>query len=153
MKDTRLSRFSWVGGLVLMSGWMQAQPPAGSSPVTLIVVLIAVVGSLIIGGGIAILLWLLSLRAPYAAVGAEPKVAKPPRETVPDGVHLPGPSIQPLILALGLTIFVFGVVFRGFAIPIAEGFSIPIILVLGLLIIIAGFIGWIREDRRATRPH
>ena len=147
----RLSRFSWAGSLALTVALFQAQPPASGPSPALIVVLIAVVGSLFIGAGIALLLWFLSLRAPHAAVGAEPKVTKPPREVVPAGVHMPSPSIQPLILALGMTIFVFGVIFRGIAIQIAEGFSIPILLVLGLLIIAAGFIGWIREDHRATR--
>ena len=151
MIGTRLSRFSWAGSLALTVVLFQGTPPPSGPSPALIVLLIAVVGSLIIGAGIALLLWFLSLRAPHAAVGAEPKVTKSPREVLPAGVHLPSPSIQPLILALGMTIFVFGVVLRGIAIQIAEGFSIPIIMVLGLLIIIAGFIGWIREDHRAAR--
>ena len=72
------------------------------------------------------------------------------REELPEGVHLPSPSIQPLILAIGMTITVFGIVFRGFAIALGEGFSIPIIMVLGLIITLAGFVGWIREGRKAS---
>ena len=50
-------------------------------------------------------------------------------------------------------VLVFGVVFRGFAISLSEGFSIPIIMVLGLIITVAGFVGWIREGHKAAQPH
>jgi hypothetical protein len=36
---------------------------------------------------------------------------------------MPLPSIQPLILAMGMTIMVFGIVFRAFAISLGEGFQ------------------------------
>ncbi len=66
---------------------------------------------------------------------------------------MPSPSIQPLILAIGLTITVFGIVFRAFAISLGEGFSIPIIMTLGLIVTLAGFVGWIREGRKEAQPH
>jgi hypothetical protein len=66
---------------------------------------------------------------------------------------MPAPSLQPLILAAGITILVIGIVFRGFAISLGEGFSIPLIMVLGLIIVVAGFIGWIRENRKEAQPH
>ncbi len=66
---------------------------------------------------------------------------------------MPSPSLQPLILAAGITIMVIGIVFRGFAISLGEGFSIPLIMVLGLIIVVAGFIGWIRENRKEAQSH
>ena len=128
------------------------QTTANEGNIALIVFVVAVVLSLLLAAGLAVLMWLLSLRSPYAAVGAEPKVIRK-REELPEGVHLPSPTIQPLILATGLTITVFGIVFRGFAISLGEGFSIPIIMVLGLIITLAGFIGWIREGRKQEQPH
>jgi hypothetical protein len=97
-------------------------------------------------------MWLLSLRSPHAAVGTAPKITQK-REELPEGVHLPSPSIQPLILAIGITITVFGIVFRGFAISLSEEFSIPIIMVLGLIVTLAGLIGWIREGRKPAPQH
>jgi len=57
-----------------------------------------------------------------------------PSESPHGEIHLPGPSIWPVILGLGAAVLVTGVVFRG-----------PV-LVLGLLIFLAGIIGWIFED-------
>ncbi len=128
------------------------QQPVNESNVAIIVFLIAVGLTLLLAGGLAVLMWLLSLRSPYGSVGAAPKAAQR-REELPAGVHLPSPSIQPLILATGITITVIGIVFRGFAIQLAEGFGIPLILVLGLIITLAGFIGWIREGRKAAAQH
>ncbi len=146
----RLSRYSALAGVVLIP--IAAQNPAPSeSNVAVIAFLIAIGLTVLVALGLAALMWLLSLRSPFAAVGAKPKTAPQKREELPEGVHLPAPSIQPLILAIGLTIVVFGLVFRGFAIPLAENFNIPIILVLGLIITLAGFIGWVREGHRAAQ--
>jgi hypothetical protein len=146
----RMLRYSTLAGVVLVP--IAAQEPVNESNVALIVFIVAVGLTLLLAGGLAALMWLLSLRSPHAVVGAEPKVTKK-REELPEGVHLPSPSIQPLILAIGLTITVFGIVFRAFAISLGEGFSIPIIIVLGLIITLAGFIGWIREGRKEAQPH
>jgi hypothetical protein len=129
-----------------------AQEPVNEGNIAIIVFFVAVGLTLLLAGGLALLMWVLSLRSPHAAVGAEPKVT-PKREELPAGVHLPSPSIQPLILAIGLTITVFGIVFRGFAISLSESFNIPIIMVLGLIVTVAGLVGWIREGRRAAQPH
>jgi hypothetical protein len=149
----RMSRYSALAGVALVPVVAQTQTPVNESNVALIVFAIAVGLTLLVAAGLAVLMWLLSLRSPYAAVGAEPKTASKKREELPEGVHMPSPSIQPLILAAGLTITVIGIVFRGFALTLGEGFSIPIIMVLGLLIVVAGFIGWIRENRKEAQPH
>jgi len=146
----RMLRYSTLAGVAFIP--ITAQTTGNEGSIALIVFLVAVALTLLVAAGLALLMWLLSLRSPYANVGAEPKVAKK-REVLPEGVHLPAPSIQPLILATGMTILVFGIVFRGFAISLSEGFSIPIIMVLGLIITLAGFIGWIREGRKEAQPH
>src|SRR5512143_2260706 len=146
----QMLHYSALAGVTFIP--ISAQASVNESNIALIVFLLAVGLTLLLGGGLAVLMWLLSLRSPYGAVGAEPKVTRK-REELPAGVHLPAPSIQPLILATGMAITVIGIVFRAFAIPLGEGFSIPIIMVLGLIITLAGFIGWIREGRQQERSH
>jgi hypothetical protein len=141
----RMWRYSTLAGVAFVP--IAAQEPVNESNIALIVFVVAVGLTLLLAGGLAAFMWLLSLRSQHANIGAEPKVTKK-REELPAGVHLPPPSIQPLILAIGISITVFGMVFRGFAITLGEGFSIPIIMVLGLVITLAGFIGWIREGRK-----
>jgi hypothetical protein len=146
----RVLRYSTLAGVAFVP--IAAQEPVNEGNIALIVFLVAVGLTLLLAGGLALLMWLLSLRSPHAAVGAEPKVT-PKREELPEGVHMPAPSIQPLILAIGMTILGFGIVFRGFAIWLSDEFSIPIIMVLGLIVALAGFIGWIREGHKAAQPH
>jgi hypothetical protein len=146
----RLLRYSTLVGVAFVP--VAKQAPVNEGSIALIVFIVAVGLTLLLAGGLALLMWLLSLRSPHAAVGAMPKeTAK--REALPEGVHMPSPSIQPLILAIGLTITVFGIVFRGLAISLGEGFSIPIIMVLGLIVTLAGFLGWIREGRKEAQTH
>ena len=146
----RILRYSTLAGVAFVP--IAAQEPVNESNIALIVFIVAVGLTLLVAGGLAVLMWLLSLRSPHANVGAEPKVALK-REELPEGVHMPSPSIQPLILAIGMTITVFGIVFRGFAISLGEGFSIPIIMMLGLIVTLVGLIGWIREGRKEAQPH
>ena len=143
-------RYSTLAGVAFVPIAVQAPTSAGN--IALIVFLVAIGLTVLVALGLAALMWLLSFRSPYAAVGAEPKVTKK-REELPEGVHLPSPSIQPLILAIGLTITVFGIVFRGLAIALSEEFNIPIIMTLGVIITLAGFIGWIREGHNPAQPH
>ena len=145
----RLSRYQLLAGAALFPIVAQEQASSEGS-VALIVFLVAVGLTLLFAAGLAVLMWVLSLRSPHAAVGATPKAAPKKREELPAGVHMPPPSIQPLITATGMTITVFGIVFRGFAIPLAEEFNIPIIMVLGLIVTLAGMIGWVREGRKAA---
>jgi hypothetical protein len=146
----RMLRYSTLAGVAFVP--IAAQEPMNESNIALIVFAVAVGLTLLLAGGLAVLMWLLSLRSPHAVVGTGPKTTAQ-REELPEGVHLPSPSIQPLILATGLTITVFGIVFRGFAIALGEAFSIPIIMVLGLVVTLAGFLGWIREGRKEAKSH
>jgi hypothetical protein len=146
----RMSRYSILAGVAFVP--LAAQEPVNEGSIALIVFIVAVGLTLLLAGGLAVMMWVLSLRSPHSNIGAEPKVTQK-REVLPEGVHLPSPSIQPLILAIGLTITVFGIVFRGLAISLGEGFSIPIIMMLGLIVTLAGFIGWIREGRKEAQPH
>jgi len=59
---------------------------------------------------------------------------KSPSQPPHDEIHLPGPSIWPLILGLGIAVLVLGIVYRG-----------PV-LALGLLLFLTGVVGWIFED-------
>jgi hypothetical protein len=149
----RMSRYSALAGVAFVPVVAQTQEPVNEGNVALIVFLVAVGLTLLLAGGLAVLMWLLSLRSPHAAVGAGPRTAPEKREELPAGVHMPAPSLQPLVLAAGITVMVIGIVFRGFALTLGEGFSIPIIMVLGVIIVVAGFIGWIRENRKEAQPH
>lgn len=143
----RLARFSMLAGVAFVP--IVAQEPAPSEGnLALVVFLVAVGLTLLLAVGLAVLMWVLSLRSPHAAMGTAPKAAPKKGEELPEGVHLPSPSIQPLITAVGMTITGFGIVFRGFAVPLAEDFNVPIIMVLGLIVTLAGMLGWVREGRK-----
>ncbi len=144
-----LSRYRVLAGIAFLPIVGQAQAPSESN-LALLVFLMAIGLALVVGVGLAVLMWVLSLRSPYAAVGAAPKAAPKKSEELPEGVHLPSPSIQPLITAIGITITAFGLVFRGLAIPLSDNFNIPIIMVLGLIVAVAGMIGWVREGHKAA---
>jgi hypothetical protein len=146
----RRLRDSTLAGVAFVP--LAVQEPVNEGNIALIVFIVAVGLTLLLAGGLAVMMWLLSLRAPHANIGAEPQVTQK-REVLPEGVHLPAPSLQPLILAIGMTITVFGMVFRGLALSLAEGFSLPVIMLLGLVVTLAGFIGWIREGRKEAQPH
>jgi hypothetical protein len=145
----RLSPYSTLAGVVLFP---LAQQSSDAGNIALVVFVVAVGVTLLLALGLAALMWVISWRAPHANVGTAPK-GSVAREELPEGVHLPSPSIQPLILALGLTITGFGLVFRGFALQLSEEFAIPLILVLGLIITLAGFVGWVREGHRPAQSH
>ena len=54
-------------------------------------------------------------------------------------IHLPGPSILPLLLAVGITVALVGVTIT------------PIFVVLGLALAIPVLVRWIREARHELR--
>jgi hypothetical protein len=145
-----LLRYSTLAGVGFVP--IAAQTPVNESNIAIIVFFVAIGLTLLLAGGLALLMWIISLRSPHAAVGAAPKETVK-REELPEGVHMPAPSIQPLILAIGMTITVFGIVFRGFAISLSEGFSIPIIMSLGLVVAMVGLVGWVREGRKTAQSH
>ena len=146
----RLSRSSWLAGVALVPGVLQDAPPAANTG-ALIVLAIAVLGPLVLGAGAGIVIWLISRGTPPAAIGALPSRPAQSREVMPPGVHLPAPSIRPLIMSIGLMVICFGVVLRNIAIAITPDFNIPIVLVVGLVIMAAGLFGWIRDDYRAAK--
>ncbi len=54
-----------------------------------------------------------------------------------EDIHIPGPSIQPVLLAVGITATLLGVtIFR------------PVLLIVGLVLTIAVLVVWIRGARR-----
>ena len=54
-----------------------------------------------------------------------------------DEIHLPGPSLSPPLLGLGVTILAFGVLF-----------GLPLIII-GFVIFLFGLITWLLDDARA----
>jgi hypothetical protein len=60
------------------------------------------------------------------------------REVPPVGeeIHLPGPTIQPLLLAVGLTVALIGVTFS------------PILIVAGGVLTLAVIVRWVRDVGR-----
>jgi hypothetical protein len=67
---------------------------------------------------------------------AEVRVTDPEADEPGESIHLPGPSFQPVVVALGLTLAVVGVVL------------FPVMTVIGLLITLIAVVRWIRDTRR-----
>lgn len=65
-------------------------------------------------------------------------MSTPEKSAPPAGedIHLPGGSLQPIGLAVGITITLLGVT------------TSPILLVAGLLLTVVVLFGWIRDARR-----
>jgi hypothetical protein len=51
-------------------------------------------------------------------------------------IHLPGPSIQPFLLAIGVTLMIVGLTFK------------PVVLYLGAALSIFVIAAWVRDARR-----
>jgi hypothetical protein len=151
----RIRSASWLAGVVLFARAAQTgQPPADQTQntVAIIIVVAAIALPLIIGGGFALVTWLVSLGAPTPLVAVDQKkVIK--REILPEGAHMPPPSSRPIMLALGMTLICVGVLLRGVAIALSPDFNLPIILVIGALITFLALLGWIRDDLRAAKGH
>ena len=60
----------------------------------------------------------------------------PPTPPAGEEIHLPGPSIQPLLIAVSVTIALIGVTFSIF------------LVIAGVLLFLAVLIAWIRDTRR-----
>jgi plastocyanin len=56
--------------------------------------------------------------------------------TPPPGVHMPGPSFRPILGALGTALLFLGLVFGGW------------LLVVGVIALMAGLVGWLTDARR-----
>lgn len=61
----------------------------------------------------------------------------PTREPAEHEIHLPGPSLSPPLLGLGVTLLAFGVLFG------------PILIVVGIVIFLVGLLTWLIDDARA----
>jgi hypothetical protein len=62
-----------------------------------------------------------------------PALVAPPPTTPPPGVHMPGPTFRPFVLALGLGFLFLGLVFPGW------------ILLFGVVFTIVPLLGWLRD--------
>ena len=146
----RAVRFGALASVASIPRAAQPPQPAGNNLGIIIVLAVAIVGPILLGVGFAVVSWIISLGTPPAVVGAVPPKPARPREVLPPGVHLPPPSIRPLIIAVGMTFIAFGIILRGIAIDINADIHLPIILLVGLLIFVWGLIGWLRDDWRAA---
>jgi plastocyanin len=81
----------------------------------------------------------------------QPRVP-PPRAAgaPPPGIHLPGPSRWPFVLPIGAAMLLFAIIPRvgegG-----AGGLLQPWLLLIGLIVVIVGIIGWLRDAMREWR--
>jgi hypothetical protein len=150
----RIRQVSWLGGLALFGRLTQeGQPPDQTQNTVAIVIVIAAIAlPFFIGGGIALVTWLISLGTPTQLVSVEQKkVIK--REILPEGVHMPPPSSRPFVLSLGIMLICVGLLLRGIAISLTPDFSIPIILVIGVVVMLIGLLGWVGDDLRIHKGH
>jgi hypothetical protein len=69
----------------------------------------------------------------------EVRVADASAEEAGEAIHLPGPSFQPAVLALGVTLAVTGIVI------------LPAMSVIGLVLVLITAWMWIRDTRRDVR--
>ncbi|HEX2765012.1 MAG TPA: hypothetical protein VHR55_00020 [Candidatus Limnocylindria bacterium] len=90
------------------------------------------VGYAILGVGLLVVLGIVFILASRAnPTGERPK---PPR-----GVHLPAPSFLPVVFAVGAALLGAAVVFRS-----ETEVANPVLAIAGILVIVAGIIGWVR---------
>jgi cytochrome c oxidase subunit 1 len=59
------------------------------------------------------------------------------RSDLPEGIHLPAPSYQPILVAVGAVLIAIGVIWT------------PIISVIGLLLMVLAITAWTQENRLA----
>ena len=150
----RIRQFSWLGGMALFGRMTQAgQPPDPTqNSIATVIIIAAIALPFIVGGGIALVTWLISLGTPTPLVAVEQKkVLK--REILPEGVHLPPSTSRPIVLSLGITLMCIGLLLRGIAISLTPDFNIPIILVIGVVVMLVGAIGWVTDDMRVSKGH
>jgi plastocyanin len=65
---------------------------------------------------------------------------------MPPGVHLPGPSLWPFVLPIGGLFVLLSLVLHPQGLPVS-----PVLLGVGLVIVIAGVLGWYRDAGREWR--
>lgn len=107
---------------------------------------------LAIVGLVLLFLAMTAYRWYAAATINRSRVRRPlPAGAPPPGVHLPGPSLWPLVLPLGALLILFALAIK----PSAPGggrelVNLPL-LVVGLLVAVAGTAGWFRDAGREWR--
>jgi hypothetical protein len=97
------------------------------------------IGYVILGAGMVIVLGLVFAMASRGGSSST-------RVTPPRGVHLPAPSLLPVILSVAAVLLGAGLAFRGEA-EVAN----PFLAIPGLLVLAAGAIGWVRSAGREWR--
>jgi hypothetical protein len=87
---------------------------------------------------LTLLYWLAEGLRLYDRDIGSTRTAVPSREdaTPPPGVHMPGPSFRPILGALGTALLFLGLVFGGW------------LLVVGVIALVAGLLGWLTDARR-----
>ena len=96
------------------------------------------IGFILIGIGIVVVLGLVFGIASRGGTGAH---RRPPR-----GVHMPGPSMLPVVFSLAAFLLGAGLAFR------ADGqIANPFLAIPGLLVLVAGTISWVRSAGREWR--
>ena len=99
------------------------------------------VGFLLLGIGLLVVLGVVFAIASRGGASGEREPVIPPR-----GVHLPGPSFLPVLLAVASTLLGAGFAFRGPWVP-----ANPFLAVPGLLLLIASVFGWVRAANHEWR--
>ena len=83
--NTKMRQMSWLGGVAVFSGLNQeGQPDPTQNTVAIVIIILAIALPFMIGGGIALTTWLVSLGTPTQLVAVDQKkVIK--REILPEG--------------------------------------------------------------------
>ena len=97
------------------------------------------VGFLLLGIGLVVILGVVFVIA--SRTGGARGTAAPPR-----GVHLPPPSLLPVVMSVGASLLGAGLAFRGNWVPANPFLAIP-----GLIVLVVGIVGWIRAANREWR--
>ena len=88
-------------------------------------------GFLILGIGLLVVLGIVFA---IASRGGAPKAAPTP----PRGVHMPGPSLLPVVMSVGASLLGAGFAFRGDWNP-----ANPFLAVPGLIVFVGGAVAWV----------
>jgi hypothetical protein len=99
--------------------------------------LLVILGLLAVVAGLA---WMWQRNA----AGNRSRVPRPvPAGRKPDDMHLPGPSLWPFVAPIGLFFIVFGV-----ALGVFDSFAHLALVLLGLLVVSIGLLGWYLDAGR-----
>jgi hypothetical protein len=96
-------------------------------------------------GYLIVVIGILLVLAVVFAISAR-QAPSPPRPTPPRGVHLPSPSALPVILSLGGALLGAGLAFRP-----EDALANWFLAVPGLVIFLAGVVGWVRAANHEWR--